>query len=459
MASKVRRGKSFCVVYLVSGKQKWETYKTESEADARISEIAEKKALGNFVPPSPRTASEFLVEYVDVYGTVKWRHSTYSSNTSLIRNYIDPLIGRWKLGDITTKKMDSYFTKLKSQPAVQHKGCNNPGLISDRNIYEINLLLSNAFSKAVDWEYIGKNPITRNACPDRVNTKRGIWTPETAKTALALCTDMNLLACMHLAISCSMRIGEITGLRWQFISFGDVENNYDNAKLQIDSQLQRIAKESFEILDRKKSQIRFVFPTLRDNTSTMLVLKALKTKSSERTLWVPPTTAAILYNIKSQQKALKSIFGDEYQDFDMVIAQSTGRPLEGGHISEVFSKLIADNCLPKVGFHSLRHLSTTVKLLISRGDVKSVQGDTGHSQAKMVTDTYAHILDHNRRTMAKKFEESFFNSSGLDESPQEVSAEQVIALFANYPESFEMLLKILGTNRQLIDRMCRNRMV
>ena len=447
MASKARRGNSFIVVHLVNGKQKWETYKTEAEADTRILEIAEKKALGNFVAPNPTTVSEFLIEYVDIYGTVKWSHSTYTSNTGLIRNYVDPLIGRWKLGDLTAKKMDSYFTKLKSQSAVQQKGGDNPGLISDRNIYDINILLSNAFSKAVDWEYIGKNPITRNACPDRVNTKREIWTPEIAKTALALCTDMNLLACMHLAISCSMRIGEITGLRWQFISFGDVENNFDNATLQIDSQLQRIAKKSFEILDRKKSQIRFVFPTLRDNTRTMLVLKALKTKSSERTLWIPPTTAAILYKIKTQQEDLKSTLGDEYQDFDMVIAQSTGRPFEGGHISEMFSQLIIDNCLPKVGFHSLRHLSTTVKLLISRGDVKSVQGDTGHSQAKMVTDTYAHILDHNRRSMAKKFEESFYNSSGLEGYPKEVSAEQVIALFSNYPESFEMLLKILGNTR------------
>jgi hypothetical protein len=131
----------------------------------------------------------------------------------------------------------------------------------------------------------------------------------------------------------------------------------------------------------------------------------------------------------------------------MVIAQGNGRPIEGGHISEMFSQFIRDNCLPEVSFHSLRHLSTTIKLLISRGDVKSVQGDIGQSQAKMVTDTYAHILDHNRRTMAKKFEESFYNSSCLNESPQEVSAEQVIALFSNYPESFELLLKILRNTR------------
>ena len=61
MASKVRRGNSFVVVHLVNGKQKWESYKTEAEADARILEIAEKKASGNFVTPNPRTVSEFLI--------------------------------------------------------------------------------------------------------------------------------------------------------------------------------------------------------------------------------------------------------------------------------------------------------------------------------------------------------------------------------------------------------------
>jgi hypothetical protein len=86
----------------------------------------------------------------------------------------------------------------------------DPGLISDRNIYDINLLLSSAFDKAVDWEYIGKNPVTRNACPDRENKPRVIWDPDTAKEALAVCKDLNLLACMHLSIACSKAVSKIS---------------------------------------------------------------------------------------------------------------------------------------------------------------------------------------------------------------------------------------------------------
>jgi len=442
MAAITKKGKSFYVVYVVDGKQKWEPYKTAAEADARKLEIEYKQNTGTFVPPNPMMLEEFLAEYVGVYGITKWSHSTYNSNTGLIRNYINPLIGQLKLKEITTKKMDSFFTKLKSQPAVQQKGRSEPGLVSDRNIYDINLLLSNAFDKAVDWEYVGKNPITRNACPDREDNPRDIWDPETAKSALALCNDLILLVCMHLAIACSMRIGEITGLRWQFISFGDVENNFEDAVLQIDAQLQRISKKAFDTLQRKQNQIKLVFPSIKENAKTMLVLKTLKTKSSERVLWIPPTTASILWKLKKQQEELKSVLGDEYQDYDMVIAQSNGRPIEGGNISEVFNELIELNELPKVEFHSLRHLSTTVKLIISKGDVKSVQGDTGHSQAKMVTDTYAHILDQNRRTMAKKFEKSFYGGSSDEQVPAN-SLEQVISLCLKNPQALEALRSLL----------------
>ena len=445
MASIVRRGKCFAVVYYINGKQKWESFKKESDAHARIQEIEENKASASFIPLTPVTIQEFMAEYVESYGSVKWSHSTYSCNTSLIRNYINPLIGQWKMKDITTKKMDSFFSKLKTLPAVHQKATSEPNLISDRSIYDINLLLSNAFKKAADWEYIGKNPITRNTCPNRLSAvNRDFWTPDVAKDALAACRDMNLLVCMHLAIACSMRIGEITGLRWQYISFGDLDNRHETAALLIDSQLQRISKTTYSALLRKKDQIKLVFPSSKENANTMLVLKTLKTKGSHRVVWIPPTVAAYLKKIKERQEELLEILGDAYQDYDLVIAQDNGRPLEGSRISEMFAQFILDQGFPKVDFHSLRHLSTTVKLLISNGDVKLVQGETGHSQSRMVTDTYAHILDQNRRTMAQKFEESFYQSEHFVHAPPEVSADQLIAMFLKNPTSTDMVKNILG---------------
>ena len=60
-------------------------------------------------------------------------------------------------------------------------------------------------------------------------------------------------------------------------------------------------------------------------------------------------------------------------------------------------------------FHSLRHTSVTYKLKLSGGDIKAVQGDSGHVQADMVTEVYGHILDEDRKKNAQLMENAFYN--------------------------------------------------
>ena len=111
---------------------------------------------------------------------------------------------------------------------------------------------------------------------------------------------------------------------------------------------------------------------------------------------------------------LKELLGDEYRDYDLVFASTQGTPTEANFINRAFSKLIKDNDLPRVVFHSLRHTSTTYKLKLSGGDIKAVQGDTGHAQATMVTERYAHILDDDRRVNAARFQKEFYGGRGAD---------------------------------------------
>lgn len=64
-------------------------------------------------------------------------------------------------------------------------------------------------------------------------------------------------------------------------------------------------------------------------------------------------------------------------------------------------QIIKKEGLPDVVFHSLRHTSVTYKLKLSGGDIKAVQGDSGHAQADMVTEVYGHILDEDRKKNAQ----------------------------------------------------------
>lgn len=156
-----------------------------------------------------------------------------------------------------------------------------------------------------------------------------------------------------------------------------------------------------------------VFPRTLSNTNTSLVLKAPKTKTSVRKIFLPSTVAQMLLERKKQIDEMKELFGDEYLDYNLVFCHSSGRPMEGQVINRALKKLIKDNNLPDVVFHSFRHASITYKLKWNGGDMKSVQGDSGHARMDMVADVYSHIIDEDRRYNAQKFEEQFYNAKGL----------------------------------------------
>ena len=155
--------------------------------------------------------------------------------------------------------------------------------------------------------------------------------------------------------------------------------------------------------------IFFIFPELKPSEcTTCLVLKTPKTESSVRDIYIPKTVVDALVAEHQHQARLKELLGSEYQDYNLVIAQNNGRPCEPRLISKLFNDMIQKHNLRPVVFHSLRHSSTSLKLRISGGDIKAVQGDTGHAQANMVTDVYSHIMNDDRKRLAAKMDSQFF---------------------------------------------------
>lgn len=51
-----------------------------------------------------------------------------------------------------------------------------------------------------------------------------------------------------------------------------------------------------------------------------------KTESSVRTVWIPESLAEILREWKKNQDRVKELMGDEYTDYNLVIALENGRP-------------------------------------------------------------------------------------------------------------------------------------
>ena len=145
------------------------------------------------------------------------------------------------------------------------------------------------------------------------------------------------------------------------------------------------------------------------------MLKTPKTETSNRTVWLPTTLAQLLVQYKKDQQELKEFLGSAYNDYNLVVALENGNPVESRIVRNRFTMLCEEHNFEIVVFHSLRHLSTKYKLKMTHGDIKSVQGDTGHAEAEMVTDVYSEIVDEDRRLNAKKLDEEFYDTLDTEE--------------------------------------------
>lgn len=76
---------------------------------------------------------------------------------------------------------------------------------------------------------------------------------------------------------------------------------------------------------------------------------------------------------------------------------------------------------------------------LNGGDIKSVQGDSGHAQSKMVSDVYSHIIDEDRRVNAQRIENAFYTKEA---ETHEVAIETPTPAASN--QSPEFILQMLS---------------
>lgn len=443
MASIVKRGKRYCVVYNVYDehgvrKQKWETFKSKPEAEKRRHDIEYAKTSGTFAVVPCSTVQELMQEFVDVYGKNKWALSTYQGNLSLINNYILPVLGKMQLTDVNARVIEQYYRTLLDMDMVaptkygQKSKSTTGKKVTPNVVREVHKVLSSCFRQAVKWELMDKNPCVNATRPKVEKNERAIWTLQDLHKALDVCEDARLKLAINLAFSCTLRLGELTGLTWDCVDVSEGVMNAGIPYIQITKELQRVDRKALRELDHK--DVIFEFPPMNDRAKTVMVLKIPKTRTSVRKVYLPVSVAKMLIEWRERQEQNKDALGEEYTDYGLVFTGPFGGPMESGTLNDGLARLIEKHNLPKVVFHSLRHSSITYKLKLNGGDIKAVQGDSGHAQATMVTEQYAHVLADGQQNNAELIEKYFY---GKEPIPERHSTE-------NSSETLEMLTKLLA---------------
>ena len=431
MAYITKRGNSYSVRYTYEdehGKScdKWESFPTKEEATNRKKQIEHELAAGTFLIPSSVTVAEFLMDWLPKQCSKhKWAPKTYESNLSTIQNLIIPYIGSMEMQKLKPYHMENLYTTLSKTPCGSYIEGKKQKLtekqkqrfLSGTKIHEVHRLLGTAFQYAVEWGILVKSPVPVDS-PKKSTQERTIWTVEEMRAALDSMEDPILHLAVHLTLVGALREGEIVGLTPEDLDF-DSEDGIGT--FRINKSMQRVRKEALNQVD--DGCIIKVFPDKLERSTTSLILKSTKTASSCRTIFM---TSALKEELK---KWLNQLAADEmkdptrYHDSGMLFRLPNGLAVEPVLIRKKFLKWQdAHPEFPRIVFHGLQHSSATYQLMISGGDVKAVQGTTGHATADMLVNTYAHIQQSSRVELGKKFEEGFY---AKQESPslQAVPAE------------------------------------
>lgn len=240
---------------------------------------------------------------------------------------------------------------------------------------------------------------------------------------------------LHLAVHSSLRIGEAMALSWDDVDFVKKE-------IHIRKTLQRVSKQALEELPSES--LYFTFPPKQLDKKTVLIVKKPKTDSSKRTLYITDELCAEMLRRKEKIERQKQYYGNSYMDYNLVFSLEDGYPIEPKLCEKWFKKWQNGPGLafPDIVFHSIRHSSTTYKLTLSHGDIKSSTGryrSCHSSDRNRYIRTYAgEFPSFTRREIGERFLSG--KSPTSSESAVPVDAESLLLMIQQNPDLKNFLL-------------------
>lgn len=336
-------------------------FKTKKEAINCEAKLRMEFEEGIYVKPNKNTFPEFIKEWFEFYCS-NVEETTAQNRWPLIKKHIIPYFEGKRLNKITTRMIDSFYSKKLGEG------------LSRKTVRELHNLLNRAFSQAVKWSYLQNNPVA-NATPPRVVKKEMVvWSEGELKRFLRLIESKDDYVLYFLLITTGMRKGELLGLKWCDVDFG-------NGKIHIKRSLCRIKGKG-------------------------LVLKTPKTAKSNRQISISPYVLEVLRKHYEKQNEVVRECKGHFNLEKLVFCNSKGFFKDPNNLLREFNRLIESASLPKITIHDLRHLHAT--LMLKNGEnPKVVSERLGHSRIGITMDTYSHVLPDIQVSAAKRFEEAY----------------------------------------------------
>lgn len=284
----------------------------------------------------------------DIAGHVS--EETLSNYTSLLHGRISRAIGGTPVTQLRATEVEKMLLEL------QELGRSARYMRLARNLTE------RVLDYAVRRDIIDRNVAAKVRAPAGPTAERCGLTVKQARRLLKVAAEDRLGNLVTISLLLGLRPGEAAGLTW------------DHVKL------------------KGKRPTITVAASLRRTPAGALVLVPPKTRTSRRTLEIPPPVVAALKAQRAQQKADRAQAARAWQNpLDLVFTTEVGTPLDPSNVRRTYARLARAAGLERLHPHMLRHAAAS--LLSAAGvPIEDISDTLGHRSVAVTAEVYRHPI-------------------------------------------------------------------
>lgn len=363
------------------------TAQTQTECKEKLAKLREEYGRRSERLKPEMMFGDWIDFWYQNFSKPKLRQTTQECYEDRIYTHIIPSIGQIPLNKLTQNDMQQFYAKLKKNGRKKHIDLFGPGL-SDRMVRSCHTTCRTALEKAVAEGLIRTNPAKGCKLPPKKAKEMQILTQPEILRFLTQAKEEGYYEMFLLEITTGMRKGELLGLKWKDL-------NFNTGELHISRQVVKA-----------KSQ---------------MIVSPPKTKSSIRTIILPPDMVELLAELKATQNS-------EW------IFPSPTNPTIPRNPSAIYSRfqLILERAQCKrIRFHDLRHTFATMALENGM-DIKTLSAMIGHVSAETTLNIYSHITDNMQQQAAVRIDREIAKN---DVPLPETSGETIAEMQGDYPQT------------------------
>ena len=356
------------------------TASTKKECEEKLSRLREEYGRRSERIKADMSFGDWLDFWYQNFSKPKIRTTTQATYENRIYSHIIPGLGKIPLNKLSQNDLQQFYARLKKGGRKRLVEQNGKGL-SDRMVRACHTTCRSALEKAVVEGLIHTNPAIGCKLPPKKGKEMQVLTQAEILRFLTQAKEEGYYEMFLLELTTGMRRGEILGLKWRDL-------NLTTGELRISRQVVKTGK-STEI-------------------------SAPKTKSSIRTILLPPDMVALLAELKKQTKG----------EWMFPSPAKEGEPRNPTAVYNRFQLILERSHCKKIRFHDLRHTFATMALENGM-DIKTLSAMIGHISSETTLNIYSHITDTMQQQVAVRIDREIggTNAEMLEPPPHKVSAE------------------------------------